>query len=399
MTLYNILQNVNLAHVVTTDVTSGQNWGIRFKPNVDGWVRKLRWYSQGSSNRRPDTLILYDDANRGAITSAIPPTDNTGSGWTDYTLASPLFVEANKPLAIVGHYPGTAGTAWRIAYIASANIPTIPTVFTLQVNHQATLSGGTAYPTGHIAGNMVLVDIEFDTDFVPDNDQPPTVGSITAELAEWLDTEAQTHQLTGLPWLTWDLLTDPSAGLAAMKAITDDLLASLDAAMGPGGDLVTGTLRPILDAVVTTLQASLDTTETTVMGPGNPTIADVMNAIDAIPTTPPPGFPLTVGDLDWTQTAQTVGSGGYAWAQPADAYKITVEEVGDEVRSARQIGTETIYWLRSWARPWDGVSVYTPNHEIVGLSSIVMTDQRWPGIMFYFPPGVEWTVTAYDYTP
>jgi hypothetical protein len=126
---------------------------------------------------------------------------------------------------------------------------------------------------------------------------------------------------------------------------------------------------------------------------------EILAAVAAIPAGGGEGLPLTVGSADWTQVDQTVGQGSVLWNVPADAYVFHTEDMVESARFAQAVGVGQVHWFRGWAKPWDGANLYPARLEVVGLDTIIMDGKRWPGLALWVPPDVQWTLTAYDYTP
>src|SRR5688572_30007885 len=307
---YSIFQNITGATDSYGTEANPWNFGVRFHPTVDGYITALRWWKGQATvdNHRPDAMVLWDDANRAAIAQAVPPQFSSGNdNWRDYVLISPLFVPAGKVLCISAHYPGSAGAVWGRWFHTIASLPVIPDVFSLEISPTVNKSGATAYPDVVGATNITLLDVVFDTEYSPNPTTPVTSGSLAAELAEWLDTEAQTHELTGIPALSWDLLQTMETVIDATKAKLDGVDAALELALGPLGNLATGALRGFLDD----LSGKIDDVQAAV-GPfinDHTTAAktEILTAIDSLPTGGGGLVPLFDGGLSWTQADQTVG--------------------------------------------------------------------------------------------
>ena len=397
-----IFENVTASTDLYTTEGSAYNFGVRFHSTVDGYITKLRWWKGHSvvDNHRPDALILWDDANRAAVAQSVPAPPSSGNdNWIDYILAQPIFCPSGKVWCISAHYPGTGVAVWGRWYHAIATLPTIPPELVLESVSTVNLAGAIAYPSTSSSTNITLLDVVFDSEYTGDPTLPSTSGDVDDALAAWLSTDANDFPARSAPYLSHLLDTDTNTRVIAARAVVDDILATIDTAMGPGGTLVTGAVRVALDALQAAITTEVDAVATTVMGPGNPTIADVMNAVSSIEPTADCGFPMTVGGSDWTQVGQTTGGGSSEWDQEADAYIFHIEELGPGARLAEGVGTEVIYWIRGWAMPWDGVNVYPDRVNFVGPDAVILSGKRWPGLLMHVPTGVEWTLTAFNYTP
>lgn len=375
----------------------GWNYGITGIPDVSGFLTKVRWYrATAGAGSAPSRVQVWDRTAQSVIFELGAPPDNNLVGWQEYVVLTdiPLYAGHDYTASLYVdpgenfyHTPfanrGAAGDDWSFSPSPAHTAPNAS--FGFPINLYNTVLPG--------------VDMEWSDVGGAGGTDPGDYPTIQNDLASWLHRDdAPSNNPLSLPYLNHEELTSGTHGLALIKGIADDLLATIDNAMGPGGSLITGTLRPILDAMVADLEDHMTTKTAEIMGPSGPTLAFISNQIASLPPASC-GFPLTVGDADWTEGDQTVGSGGFAWLEPADAYRVHIEEIAGEARTALQVGAETIYWMRGWARPWNGAEVYPQSIPLVGLDAVIISGERWPGIMLWFPPGVEWVLTAYDYTP
>lgn len=373
--------------------------GNTFKAVGSASLIRARWTrSNTTAANKPNRIAVWDTVTGVVVASVVPADDGLvgTQAWVDFS--PPIDLIVGREYRVGGRWPnnvmrGTTSVAptatwpgallsWGGSIIAYSD------------------AGGADYPGPNVNNGWAE---PFDVEVEPGDPNPDdiaTEGGIENALTRWFASGVDNTKTGELPWLTHLLGTDMDAKIDILDAITDDIIATIDNAMGPGGTLITGTVRAALDAMYSLLQTDIEAQPAVVMGPGSPTIADVMNAIDALPTTGGGGLtPLYDGSGDWTQADQTVGQGGFVWVQPADAYVIHVEDFAESARTERAVGAEEIYWLRGWAKPWDGTR-WGPEHVIVnGLTQVVQGVRRWGGIGFWVPPDVEWTITAYDYTP
>ena len=358
-----------------------------FNVDEDGKMVTHLSYRRNVAGRAMATrLQLWDWSTRDIVRNIAVPAGDGSVGWHDIAISEYPLVNGRTyavggivPAANYRNFFNSGQTAeapinysqsWR--HDSSVNPPNTPATATNQPGFSAVI----------------------------DDDPNPPVGTqdIRNELAAWLDEDDFTEP-DSMVALLWQHLQTMETILNATKAKTDELDALLETALGPVGNLAVGALRGFIDDLI----GKIDDVQAAV-GPfinDHTTAAkdEVLTAIEGIPTGGGGLVPLFDGGVDWTQADQTVGQGSFAWVQPADAYVIHVEDMAESSRSERAVGAEEIYWLRGWAKPWDGAR-WGPEHIVVnGLTQVVQGVRRWDGIGFWLPPDVEWTITAYDYTP
>ena len=376
------------------DNWAGANYtdGNNFYAPTGGEVTHFRWYSRTGGAAKPSALSLWDrfTQTRVAIVTSIP--DPTTAGWKEVALGTPYPLVSNRVYTVALEWGNTTD----VSYQAYSSRQDPPNGLEWADPSHAVANGLNTYPSGTNTVLIRPVDVTWVGEVsAPGGGEIETI--VEQALTRWFDSSGDNTRQTELPWLTKVLLGDVDTKVDAMRAVVDDALATIDAAMGPGGTLVTGSVRAALDVIFGKVSDESTETQTTIMGPGNPTIADVMGAIAAL--SPGGGStlpPFTVGSADYTQTAQTTGQGSFEWIQPADAYSILFEDVAETGRTVRDVGGVNIFWARAWAKPWDGVRMYPHHIDFSGPLAVIMSDRRWPGLIVWLPPDVEWTVTAFD---
>lgn len=377
------------------------NWGIAFSVTIDAYITHLHWWNIETDNRKPDALSLYQVGNTSALAQVVPaPQGPSGAArWETYTIPAPVRAEAGTLWIVSAHYPGDSGSQWRIPWVSNAALPNTPTGINFAAQMRRELSGGIAYPTTATTDNIPLLDVTLDTDYDPSNPGGITTQDISAALSSWLHSTANDFPTVSTPYLTWLLANAIDTAVADTKEMVEGLVAiGIGAKLGDAETALDGLEQFLYSVAPDSLKSYLDGLSGGIRGEGAPTIADVVTAVGNIPTATS-GTPRTVGLAGWTQAAQTVGDGSFQWNQAADAYVFHTEVLTESARFAQAIGSGVAHWFRGWAKPWDGANYYPPRLEIVGLDTVIHDGQRWPGVALWVPPDVEWTLTAYDYTP
>lgn len=398
------LWNGDLSAAMQTSTTaSAAVLGSAWYSEVAGYIEGVAWgrNSVTADNRRPSAIGIFDAASGVKMGEFIPAaTDTSNAGWFWSMFNNPIYVNANQVIIVAAHYPGTGGAVWRFWYRPLANLPTPQSPLHFQASFQRTITGSWQFPTSASNATLYALDVQFNSEYNPNPTTPATTGSVSAELAGWLALDTNDYPTRSLPYLNHGKLTVLGQDLADFEAAAVQFFNDNNTLMGlPLNTAANATLFGRLKLVQDIAEAIQ-----TAVGLVNPNVdaaeTAILDAVGNIPTDGGPcANPLTVGSADWTQVYQTTGAGGFAVVEPADAYKVTIEEIGHEARSAMQVGSEVIYWLRGWVCPWDGTATYAEHVDLKGPETIHVPHQRWPGIMLYLPPSVEWTLTAYDYTP
>jgi hypothetical protein len=390
--------NARGAHTMSGGAAAqGWSWGVSGIPITSGFLKRVRWYrgTAGSTNV-PSRMQVWDRSTQSVIFELAAVPDDGLVGWQVYALGTdiPLFEGHDYT---VSAYVDPGEFWWQSAFASRGAVGTDWLAHPSPAHTTPNASFG--FPINLYNTVLPNVDMEWSDVGGGGGTDPGDAPSIGNDLAAWLDVDDFTEP-DSMVKLSWDLLNTMETVIDAMQAKVDLIDAALEAALGPAGNLLSGSLKSYLD----NLSGMIDDVQAAV-GPfinDHTTAAktEILTAIDAIEPGAGGGLtPLFDGGLDWTQADQTVGQGSYAWVQPADAYVIHVEDMAETNRSERAVGTEEIYWLRGWAKPWDG-SRWGPEHIVVnGLTQVVQGVRRWDGIGFWLPPDVEWTITAYDYTP
>lgn len=378
---------------------SGFWWeiGVRFTVTAETTGVGVKWY-------RPDTIgpnmvgmNLWRVSDQELLRHIDSPLDNGTVGWQRTDFDVPVALETGVDYVVTVEQPNL----YRMGYKTGAGFPPTPgsgLAFDSPY-HMSSAQGAHGFPgASNNTTFAYLIDIVIDADV-----EAPT-GEVAVDienaLARWFDVEDAPNLRPGsLAVVIYDYLQTMQGVIDTVNGKVQEVEGVVEGILGPSGALFTGLLRGYLDNLSGLVTQTLDAVDA-LQGPGGHTVAEVLTAVEAIPTT---GggvtLPLFDGSGAWTQTDQTVGQGASVWLQPADAYVIHVEDMAESARSERAVGTAEIYWLRGWAKPWDGTH-WGPEHILVnGLTQVVQGVRPWDGIGFWLPPDVEWTITAYDYTP
>jgi len=399
------MPDLNVPTPATTGDGVGYSFGARFSLSAAREAHAIRWYRSGSTPYAV-RLSIRDDTTGLVIYSTVPNAPvwvDGGGGWWYHSITA----ELNQAI------PLPAGHSFRLSYYLettgslqaynAGGAPSPDSPATWIGNSYD--SGDTTYPNQAVGGNVAYgVDLTWEvvgayvpTQPVGEPGDPPTNENLTARLAEWnsADPVINTHHLDGLPWLAYQYLLLVGATNDAIKVATDASLAILNAAVGSGGDLVTGSIRVALDALTGWVHSETEAAKQELLD----NFGTRADAIDAALVTISGGTGLTrdtqpIPGSGWALADTVAFSGTKAWATPADRYVYHLTAWG----AARQIdyrdGVEML-WFRGWAAPLNGTLV--GRHQTVNAVSgeIYEPGLRFPGVIFSAPPDIEVTLEAW----
>jgi hypothetical protein len=151
--------------------------GVKFQADVAGYITGLRFY-KGATNTGPHVGSLW--TSTGTLLGNVTFTGETGSGWQEVSLSTPVAITANT--TYVASYHTTAGHyAVNGGYFATAGVinPPLRALATGPAGGNGLyLYGSGGFPTQAYNGNNYWVDVVFATTAPPPppgDTTPPTV--------------------------------------------------------------------------------------------------------------------------------------------------------------------------------------------------------------------------------
>lgn len=314
-------------HTPTTDngpYASAFEGGARFHVNASCYLRAMRWYRKDTTGAEAiNGWRLWDVTNHQVVYTPADIPDSGAVGWQVHTvtalvLLSPGIVytvsrwtHAGGKLAI-----NTAGPGWSPDAL---------------LGWDANAAGYTAGAPGEPIATVVNtetegIDVTVDAT-APVQPAPPTLAQIDAQTAEWQSTDGgvNTHEADGIPWL---LKTE----LAATKILVEglfDLTKSADGIPRTSGDFMKAMTGPIIAAAAEFFPKST----TQLVGPDtaggsafytadgalvSQLVAQIWQRLRVLRND------LPFGVSPWTMTAEEDFADAIAFAQPADAYVLSI---------------------------------------------------------------------------
>ncbi len=382
------------------NTTAGANvsYGMVFSPQADGFISRVRWYRIASGgSRKPSRLQLWRVSTQTLLWETTNPVDSTAVGAQDTTVSPNVAVLAGQEYVVVAHLLNGQNHA----YIAGGSVPTYGPGLNQPSNFRRYVLNSTGFPINADNAWGENIDVEYTTDEVSEpTDDPATSLDVENSLARWFSSGDDNTRQEHLPWLTHALAT-------SIQTATNETLELVEALATFGTAVAFGSpeekvqsVGAVLRAIWTNTDAGVPRMETSIKDRTATAETNILNAISGIEPGVGGGvIPAYDGGADWTAGITVAGQGSHVLVEPADAYVFTVMDMVESARFVQAVGTEEIVWLRGWAKPWDG-SLFGGEHvNVNGHGCVIESGRRWPGVAFWVPPDVEWTLTAYDYTP
>jgi hypothetical protein len=312
--------------------------GNPFKITQTGAVTQLGWYRVDvGAGVHPDGLALFRRSDGALLAHVATPADSGVIGWQWSDLADPVSVINGSEYVVCAHYP--AGNVFsRHAGDSKPTPPANVSWLTSPRQDQQAISE-TTYPGAPdgTTGFYNAIDITL-SDPLPSEGGAPTA---TGDLQAWLisDPDLNLHQTDGLPWLTKvvvdqiRLATGNTPGqLDATKAVADaihDLLTATDHNLGTLWDLA----GHLADLEIAAWQHFFGAGEQRLTGPDSAggsafytadgqlisqLVAETWQRVRVLRND------LPFGVDPWTMTAEADFEDAIAFAEPADAYVVTI---------------------------------------------------------------------------
>lgn len=314
------------AWTYSATLNNGESWGPEFTASF-GYCVALGWYKPTSGHSPPSALHLWDTTTSSAVVSVTSGIPNGAVGWQSVSLSSPFQLVSGRAYRVSGYWgpstvPPQGDTSNRVAAPS-------PLTFSDYGRHY-TENGGDVYPATAQTAYMVPVDLGWNDDgseWAGFGGGGGGGGTTNADLASWLSSQSgvNAHQDDGLPWKSYQQLTDGDTGLGAIAGLLGD-------ALGAGWASATDTLHQIGTKV-----GSILTAVTTGPLPGITGLEDLANTIidklDAAATflqNPTAGWPGAASGRQvfpatgWTMVDEVDFTFQKSWDVPADLYVLTV---------------------------------------------------------------------------
>jgi hypothetical protein len=150
--------------------------GMRFQPEVDGFINAIRFY-KSSNNTDVHTGKIW--SNTGTMLAEVTFTGEPASGWVEQALNTPLAVTANTVYVVSYHSP--TGYYSKTGNFFSSDVVNSPLIAP-QDGSPAGSNGAYIYSSSHTFPNTSFqadnywVDVVFDNELAPDTD-PPGISS------------------------------------------------------------------------------------------------------------------------------------------------------------------------------------------------------------------------------
>lgn len=386
--------------------SSSATGAVRWISTQDGWVTAFRWRRE-TGVTTPTNMRLWDTVTQSAVASITSMPAPTGTGWQTVALASPVFVFANREYRI-SFFQG-ASTSNVVANVSTAPLPPSPLSFVLTGGLPgAVVVGSDAYPNGALGVTWFAYDVIW-TDTDPGTGAPPTSATVNNSLAAWFSSGGDNTHHADLPWLVKAavdeirLATGNTPGqLDATKAVSDtihDLLTSANKNLGTLWDLA-GHLTELELAAWKALfgAGSARLTGTNSAGGSafytsdgqlvSQLIAEIWQRVRVLRN----DVPFGLGD--WTMTAETDFVDAIAFAEPADAYVLTITSWQDtQPADASPAGT----WLHRLGWWCVLTGSMASSRAFVEFAGQLLTDngRRMAGCAIQLQPGTVAHVQAW----
>lgn len=385
-------------------VTSGATAGGRFHVSASGYqATALRWWADQDGELAPARIALFN-ADTGAllIDQAVGGTA-PNAGWVDVNIAAQSLVSGT-------HYQVQINEPadFRQCYSSTVTLtPDAPLVF-----DGARSAGAGTNPSTLATSTLVgALGVDVTVIAVPSGSDQVTVNNIDTELGQWLSNLSGTnsHQTDGLPWLTKAVLDtvrsvvgNTSGQLDATKLVSDQikaLLTSTNHNLGTLWDLA----GHLADLEIAAWQAFFGAGEQRLTGPNSAggsafytadgqlvsqLIAEIWQRVRVLRN----DVPFGVGD--WTMSAEADFTDAIAFAEPADAYVVSITSYQPTQPATESPAGLWLYRLGWWCVLTGSLA---SRREFVEFQQQLLSDEgrRMPGCAIQLKPGTLAHVQAW----
>jgi hypothetical protein len=322
--------------------------GVGVLVEVDGEIQAVSYLSPASGQPTPTHVGIWRVSDQALLWSVEPPTTigaPVPSGWRDTQVLPPLQVVAGEEYRVAYAFPSN----FTIMEVNHSSMPDGELGVTKPATHGGVARTFFAFPSSLDATKVYGYDVMFHTEEVPDPGGSTTNASIENALARWLSSGDDNTRQEHLPWLTHLLATAIDGAVAETKEMVEALVAiGIGVKLADAEATLAGIEAFLYSVAPDDLKEYLDGLEADVRGPGLPTIADVVDAVEALPA---PSGGLPVGPVSvangWTMRETISGTGKVKWDEPADAY-ILVRTGWDADRQINVYEGVTYFYDRGW---------------------------------------------------
>jgi hypothetical protein len=338
----------------TREAAGQYELGTPFIATFPGAITALRWLRQSTSGDAPGAIRVWRASDQTVVATAASITDGGTVGWKDCPITGGWRPDLNVEYRVAVSNPASSGLGQQVSGATVAVPNGLAMAQSGRAYHVATPY---VYPNSIEPGVWEAVDIVYEPDSPPP--PPATTGDVDQALLDWLSSSSgiNTHQSTGLPWLT--------------KVDTALVLTELGT---PAGQTVFGRLGDLITAAATAI--SLVTGLQTLLRPGgvgpssaviksdgvtaldqHDDIISTLAAINALVTSLdlaviPPGFP----DEGWTLSDEGDFDDEVAVTAPADLYVVTFSTLPASLSPTVVAGVN--WWPRlAWWAELDGTQL------------------------------------------
>lgn len=374
-----------------------------FTPAVSGQITKLRWYRRAAGGTRvPGRLDLWDTYTQQIIASTAAPPDNGSVGWQDFTLTTPIDVQAGRPLRVAL----TTYNGFVAAYMASANWVASSTDLPWDATRfYQTFGSVPVYPNaGGSNAQTYLVDVVFDPG-ASGGAPLPTPGTIANDMVAWLaDTSDNTHRdgdsVPGIPDRTLIKATNAAADAGTLVTRLDNVTSGEVATYGLRGQSIGAAVSWLLANVNTAIDLA---TKLHDLLSANGTGGDAYDYHGAIEDMRQKVYDIEARQLaqlqppapaSWVSQGTQAFDTDLAWAQEADVYTITYTSLGSATINSYPSGVDVAYRVLWWA-VWDGERMRDRRFADGVLPVLYDGGARMPGIVLHSTAGASGTVEAW----
>jgi len=394
--------------------TIAYTYGTPFKVSAACGLTQLTWYRAATGTPAPTSLRLYNRDTGGLLTSAPAVPDNAAVGWQIYTLPSAIGLVAGTEYMVTAGFNLGGGEPFKVG----TSFPTLPSAFASTTNYRYYHLGANTYPDTGDTSYFYGLDVEIDTSITPAEPPPITSGDVSLELADWLssDSEVQTHETDGLPYLTKVAVdsiettveniptaTDPpwvtvlklwqiAGALTDVEIAAWNLFAQRAPAQLTGGGFGGGSAFYSSDGRQVAQTAANAYDQTTAILAAVADLQAQVTALEALvssPREPLAGFPSEFDLVDSFSFTDCL-----AWNVAADVYVLHCTTLPARLAISPVCGINMIPRLGWWAPLADTL---TGSRRFIDFEFNLIYDAsgRLPGILVELGAGGEATIEAY----
>lgn len=391
--LRNLFANRATNHFTWTTPAFGVEHGNNFIAPLTAALTELHWFRTAPGvGGPPDDLRVWDRVTGGQVVNVAVPADNNATGWQTTVLPNKIPLVPGRTYTVSGYWANGNGYPQYIGAMPQT------VEYPLQLGNPQRSTGvanAPGYPNT-TNDNVAVFGLDVTVEFADPDAEPPATGDdVEARLDAWLRTSPAPDELTGAPWLSYQLLLANQTALGVVDAALADLQDKFGTAFGPLGNLAIGALRTQLDQTkdtVDAIKAKIDASLTADTGDVPVRLTEIRDIL-ANPVTPePPAAPTA----EWTITASDNETGPAIITEPADFYNITITGLG-AANVVRPVAGQDLLNFAWWVAPLRGGAVGTYQTYRALSADVYEPGRRLPGLLVSVPADFEWTWEAWTY--